>query len=412
MSGVMSPATGSCRRRFSACHPSDTWRRPPTLRAAALRLAVTAVCVVSAAACTATGGRTTCADPVQARALGQLSSYVGWLSRNHVKGYVGEVGWPAGADSARWNALAKAWYGAADAAGLPVTAWAAGEAWPASYPLAIYRSAAAWRPLSVRGPQAAVVERHTGSAAAPGGVADPGGSFGADLGSYSAQQPGAYGQAYAYPSRASFDYLAARGLRLVRLAFTWERIQPALNAPLSPTELGRLRAAVQAAHAAGLAVVLDLHSYARYRIARPDGKVEEEVLGSPQLPSADLADVWRRLALAFRSAPGIWGYGLMNEPHDLPGARGGASTWETASQQAVDAIRATSDPTQVLVAGASWSKVADWPATHPRAWIHDPIGAVRYEAHQYFDGDGSGQYVASYQAEAAAARRAGYSREC
>ena len=350
-------------------------------------------------------------DALQVQVRHELSSYLGWLKQNRAKGFVGEVGWPGNRDAARWNAVGRAWYDVADAADLPVTAWAAGW-WPADYPMAIYRATSPGLPMRQVGRQAAVVERHAAAGEPARGVADAGGAFGAEAAGYSAEQPGVYGEAYAYPTPRSMAFLARRGLSLLRVAFTWERIQPRLGGPLSDAELTRLRSTVRSAHAAGLSVVLDLHNFGRYRVASPDGSVDERVLGSPELPASDLADVWRRLAEAFKGEPGIWGYGLMNEPHDLPGPRGGAATWEQASQRAVDAIRGVDDRTQLLVAGASWSRVADWTTTHPRAWITDPARSVRYEAHQYFDEDGSGTYRDGYAATLAAARRAGARSGC
>lgn len=351
-------------------------------------------------------------DALQARALADLSSFTRWLDRHDVEGVVGEVGWPGNRDSARWNALGEAWYDAADAADLPVTAWASGEWWPADYPLAVYRSTDPGKPLNKGGRQARVVEAHLQGARGNRGIAEAGGGFGTEGGGYSAQQPGKYGTDYAYPSARSLRFLARRGLSLVRLSFSWERIQPGLHGPLSDEELGRLRSTVAAAHAAGLRVVLDLHNYGRYRTVASDGSVLERVLGTPELPASDLADVWRRLTEAFKGEPGIWGYGLMNEPHDLPGPRAGADTWEQASQEAVDAIRGVGDRTQVLVAGMQWSRVAGWASTHPRPWITDPARALRYEGHQYFDSDYSGRYDGGYAAALAAARQAGAHGGC
>ena len=352
-------------------------------------------------------------DPLEQRVLAELDSYVGWLQVNDVEGFVGEVGWPGGEDSDRWNRLGDAWFDAADAADLPVTVWAAAEWWPADYPLAVYHgTGAAHGPVLQPGPQARVVQRHGGPGRTLRGIAEASASFGTDDEDYSAQQPGTYGQAYTYPSARSLAYLAGRGHRLVRIAFSWERVQPRPHGPLSRVELSRLLEAVRNARAAGLDVLLDLHSYGRFRVTTDDGRVDELVLGTDALPAAALADVWRRLASVFRSEHGIWGYGLMNEPHDLPGPRSGAPTWERASQQAVDAVRAVDSRTQVIVAGTAWSRAADWKRTHPRPWIDDPAGAVRYEAHQYFDRDGSGTYSRDYQDEVAAARRSGYRVRC
>ena len=75
-----------------------------------------------------------------------------------------------------------------------------------------------------------------------------------------------------------------------------------------------------AAAGAGMRVVLDVHNYARYI---PSGGAEL-VLGA-DIPAADLVDLWTRLSTAFKGNAGIYGYGLMNEPHDLPGTTGSFS---------------------------------------------------------------------------------------
>jgi hypothetical protein len=72
-------------------------------------------------------GTTSAEDALVRRASGGLAHFTRWLEANNAKGYVGEVGWPEGTESPRWNALADRWYRDADSAGLWVTAWATGE---------------------------------------------------------------------------------------------------------------------------------------------------------------------------------------------------------------------------------------------------------------------------------------------
>lgn len=352
---------------------------------------------LSATGCTAT--EPGCVrDAVTARTLGQLQGFTGWLQAHHARGVVGEVGWPAGG---QWNALATTWYGAAERAGVGTFVWAAAEQWPASYPLAVYRGSGA-AALDVAGPQAPLVERQP---AAMRGVALADGSFAAstERGSpYSAQNPGEYGTAYRYPSPASFAFLRDRGITSVRVAFMWERMQPTPGGPLSVVELARLRQVLASAATHRIRVVLDLHSYGRFA-----ARERVLTLGSPALPAAALAELWRPLAAALSHAPALTGYGLMNEPHDLPG---GARAWERASQLAVDAVRSVDPSTPVLVAGYSFASAARWATEHPRPWIRVGSGPVLYEAHQYFDRDGSGTYVGDYRTEEAGAFAQGWRR--
>jgi hypothetical protein len=344
-------------------------------------------------------GRVCGDDALQAESVAGLANFAGWLQRSGAQGFIGEVGWPSGVDSGRWNALAETWYDAADRMGLPVTAWAAAR-WPASYPMAVYRSRGG-STLDSAGPQAAVVERHRGDARTARGVALAGGSFGAGEAhpDFSSTQRGRYGYDYSYENAASYRYLAEHGVRLVRLALSWERLQPVPQRPLDPAELQRLHVALDNAARAGIRVVLDLHGYGSYLAGGPAGR-RRLLLGSAELPPTALADFWHRLAPAVAAEPALAAFDLLNEPLTLA-QRGaaGARQWERTSQQAVDAIRASGATATVLVSGYGQTAPARWGELHPRAWIQDPVGRVAYDAHVYFDSDGSGHYAAGYGAE-------------
>ena len=217
--------------------------RPPHRRPWRVLLgAVTAVAVAGGTAAVAVprwlnrGETRVCAgDALQARALDGLVAFAGWLERNQVAGYVGEVGWPAGQD---WQQVATTWYDAADAIGLPVTAWAAAS-WPAGYPMAVYRRSAGSTALDTAGPQSAVVRDHPSTRRYRRGVVLAGGSFGAADSNprYSSANPGRYGYDYSYENASGYAYLASQGIRLVRLTVSWERLQRAPGGPLDPAEL-------------------------------------------------------------------------------------------------------------------------------------------------------------------------------
>ncbi|MBI3686061.1 MAG: cellulase family glycosylhydrolase [Actinobacteria bacterium] len=347
------------------------------------------------------GSREICgADALQAAAVDGLAHFAQWLSANHSAGYVGEVGWPSGPDAQRWNALADTWYSAADTLGLPVTAWSAAR-WPASYPMSVYRAGTGSTELDSRGPQAGIVEAHGSTRGYLRGVVLAGGSFGAaDTNpAFGSLRPGRYGYDYSYESPASYQYLARRGVRLVRMAVAWERLQPVPGGPLDATAVSTLRRALDHAGRAGLRVIVDLHGYGAFA-AGPGpgaGQARRLLLGSAGLPTGALADFWRRTVPAVAGLPAVIGYGLLNEPVTLA-ERGmaGARLWERASQQAVTAIRQAGGAGLVLVAGYGSTSPARWGSMHPRAWIQDPAGLVRYDAHAYFDADGSGHYAASY----------------
>lgn len=234
-----------------------------------------------------------------------------------------------------------------------------------------------------------------------------GGAFGApsldSTSAFSSASAGVLGIDYHFDSPASFAFLAARGLRLVRIEFRWERVQRSPGGPLDATELAHLRAAVDSAGAAGLRVVLDLHNYGAFYLQ--DGvRGSRAAVGSPSLPLGSLADLWRRLSEEFEDHEAVEAYGLMNEPVGLAplGSLTPPQVWERASQGALDAIRERGDETLVTVPGYFYSGVQDWAKLHPSAWIDDPADRIRYEAHHYWDADHSSRYEQSYADLAAA----------
>ncbi|MGI5244622.1 glycoside hydrolase family 5 protein [Dactylosporangium sp. CA-139066] len=340
-------------------------------------------------------------DDVQARAVAGLANFSGWLSRNHATGFIGEIGWPSDKDAAQWSQVAEVWYRAADAIGLPVTAWAAGT-WPANYPMAVYRPVAHGLRVDVAGPQARVVERHGSTPGYLRGVNLAAGSFAASdsNGGFGTGNPGRYGLDYTYETPSSYAFLAGRGIRLVRLAVNWERLQPRPFGPLDEAELGRVRDALGHAEAAGLTVIIDLHNYGDYALGGgADGPPRMLRLGDMELPTTALADFWQRMSRAIDN-PAVVGLGLLNEPTRLAAdGRAGALIWERASQEAVDAIRATGDRRAILVSGYVPMGPPSWGQMHPTAWIQDPAHRMAYESHAYFDHDGSGHYWMTYADE-------------
>ena len=351
-------------------------------------------------------------DALHRRVRAELRKFTDWLDQNGVDGYIGEVGWPddyAG-DAALWNSLANAWYG--DAAGLWVTQWSTGEWWGTDYKLAAYEDRHSPNGVDSANSQAVVTEAHPTTPSYLRGVNVSGAEFGAPFSldatsSFSNRNPGRYDTAYHYDGQATFDYLASRGIRLIRLQFRWERIQPTPGGPLDGTELGRLKAAVRRATGAGLEVILDVHNFGDYYIER-NGRGVRFPIGSDRLPISRFADLWRRLSNNFKAMPGIVGYGLMNEPAGMPrvGDLSPAKVWEKASRRALDAIRSNGDLRLVLVQGYQWAGAQNWPANHPASWIDDHN--FRYEAHHYWDRNNSGAYVNSYAEEVADARTRGY----
>lgn len=209
------------------------------------------------------------------------------------------------------------------------------------------------------------------------GVALSGAEFGAQA------LPGQYGKDFTYPEAWELEHY--RGLRMtaVRLPFAWERLQRWTYQDFDAAEAGRMDNFVKTAHAKGLSVILDPHNYARFY-----GKVVGQDGGASKVAFADL---WRRLALRYKSNPWVV-FGLMNEPHDMS-----TEVWVADAQAAIDAIRNVGADNLILVPGNQWTGAWSWtkdfygtPNSQALLEITDPKDHFAFEVHQYLDGDSSG----------------------
>ncbi len=198
-----------------------------------------------------------------------------------------------------------------------------------------------------------------------------------------------YGYDYIYPSERDLDFYDSKGVELIRLPFTWERMQNTINGELNQDELGRMKHFLAEAEERGMEVIVDLHNFGRFNGA---------VLGSPAVPNSAFADFWQKLANELKGEQALLGYDLMNEPHDM----GGATVWPSAAQAAVDAIRTVDMTTAIYVEGDGWANAHNW-STSSNASLHiqDPADNIVYEAHVYFDRDKTGTYKYSYDQEGA-----------
>ena len=89
------------------------------------------------------------------------------------------------------------------------------------------------------------------------------------------------------------------------------------------------------------------------------------MLGDGHLTNAHLVDLWTRLSTALRGRAGVLGYGLMNEPHHLPGTR-------SAGKESPTGWSFDHDTTP-------WSGEADAVVSHSTAagTTHDGGGSMR-----------------------------------
>jgi endoglucanase len=213
--------------------------------------------------------------------------------------------------------------------------------------------------------------------------------------------PGTYGNDYIYPGIDSdgfnnaweMAYFHSKGLNLVRLPVQWERVQPTLNGALSAFDLARIDMVLANAAAQGMTVIIGPHNFGRRTISGTD-----YLIGSPQVPYAAFTDFWQRMAAHFAGHAGLYGYSLDNEPHDMNGL------WVTGGAQAgINGIRQSDATAPILVPGDGWSGAWTWVGSgnDPLRTLSDPANNLIFDAHQYFDDDGSGTYALSYDQQGA-----------
>ena len=206
---------------------------------------------------------------------------------------------------------------------------------------------------------------------------------------------GTYGKDYVYPTHAELDDVAAAGLNVVRVPFSWERMQPVENGPLDQQQIGYMDDLVAHAARRGIAVILDPHNY---------GYGYGHLIGSVETPASAFADFWRRMAEHYRRRPNVI-FGLMNEPHDQTPAQ-----WLGPASAAIAAIRAAGATQEILVPGTYHTNGDSWVSQGNAARfgdkIADPGHNMAFEIHQYNDGEQSGGSTVPVSASIGAERLA------
>lgn len=178
------------------------------------------------------------------------------------------------------------------------------------------------------------------------------------------------------PTAQEANYYASKGMNIIRLPFMWERLQPTLFGPLDAAYLGHITGFVKAANAAGLTVLIDCHNYGMYN---------NQQLGTPRLSAKALADMWQKLAIATKDMNVA--FDIMNEPYHQNGQQ-----WRAVLDTVIPAIRATGATNTLYIEGVWWANAALWPQRTGPYFTDIKDNNYIYEAHQYFDSDGSGTH--------------------
>ena len=374
-----------------------------------------------------------------------LNAFITWLGTN--KGYIGELetpnnyntregmtylGYPdeqffgaLGRPTGDGPSLGELYLARCDAAGIWYTMQEVSEWYyqyaKGGYHASIYRAMAydAAKVINTPAYSAGILERHAASSPFTRGVNFSGGQrFTSKM---SSSNPGAYDIDYWYPTvnsapndpttgMNSFQFLASRSVKLVRLGFRWERMQPVLGKSLNQTELSRYKQCIANARAAGLSCVIDLHNYGGYFTS--SGR---KALGSSGCSAQHFVDVWKRLSLSFQNESAVVGYDIMNEPHVGGGIAKGSfaspeKAWESYSQKVVSAIRGRGDTKKIMV--PLYAHLEHAARKHLKPWITNGQD-IMYTAHHYFDhyfgpNTGGGNFLLSYTDENAYWQSRGY----
>ena len=261
---------------------------------------------------------------------------------------------------------------------------------------------------------------------------------------------------FSVPRAAEVAYLAACGFRKNRLPIQWELLQPMLHdtpanaaAKAAIGNPGVFHAGYESyitgvldAHAAaGILCIIDCHNSCRYQDFRfqddgavrgltiPDNalvrpyttdrsQVRERIFSlaaGATLTQSNFNDFWTRVATKWKGHPGLAGYGLMNEPHDMPRpgeiveSKGGEdlTIWPTYAKAAIHAIRAVDAQSPIYVGGNGWGSAMGMATLNPGF----PLAGrnLIYEVHLYLDASSSGM-VFDLDTEVAKGYSAGFGR--
>ncbi len=198
--------------------------------------------------------------------------------------------------------------------------------------------------------------------------------------------PGVYGVDFIYPDSAELQYFYNKGFKMIDIPFRWERVQPKLMGDLDSIEMGRMYTLIRTCNNIGLQVKLTLQNFGRYTM-----KDKVWVIGSKQLPSKTLADVWRRLAIALKEHNNIYGFQIMNEPYEMF-----EMPWVKIAQESINSIRTVDKTHLIFVSGSEFSNSIEWKINNDNLKsLVDSSDKLVYEAHCYFDRDFTGRYLNS-----------------
>jgi endoglucanase len=140
---------------------------------------------------------------------------------------------------------------------------------------------------------------------------------------------------------AYFKTIAEAGFQNVRIPTKWSS-RTAKEPPytIDPEFLSRVERAVDAALAAGLQVILNIHHY-------------EEVMQDPAGQKPRFEAIWRQIAERFRDRPEALWFELLNEPM----GKLTAGPWNEMIRDVIPIIRQTNPERWIVVGPPNWNSV-------------------------------------------------------
>jgi endoglucanase len=176
-------------------------------------------------------------------------------------------------------------------------------------------------------------------------------------------------------------YYLTLGVKLIRLPFKIERLQPQAGGPLDAGYVADIQSVIAADTQAGAITVLDPQNFGFY----PIGGKAHDILADGQAGD-DYVALMGQIARTFgREDVAI---GLMNEPHT-----GADAAYAPLWNRAIAAIRQAGFHGMILVPHAHWSNAADIRPDKPyTGQIVDPDNHWALELHLYMDQDSTGTY--------------------
>ncbi len=187
---------------------------------------------------------------------------------------------------------------------------------------------------------------------------------------------GYYTQSSTWATNIGMDYYLGKGMRVFRIVFAWEWIQPVLNGPLNRPTLAGLDA--------------DVNHFGRRDLNFGNFPPNTHIVGEhDDVTAADMADAWSKIAVHYASNPRVI-FELMNEPHDQNSAMLVATY-----NRVIEAIRATGATNPIMIDGNDWSNAGRWVFGSDNNVnmlnVTDSANNLIFDVHQYFDKFSAGQ---------------------